>query len=131
QSPPTQSPPTQSPPRTWPKDLSPTSLPPKLRAAARRPPSATSLKRGQKQRPGKRLLSFDRRIGARFVAGADEAGRGSLAGPLVVAGVLLDYGRLRDHRVRPLARLNDSKQVAPERRGGALSSLATRASRHP
>ena len=38
-----------------------------------------------------RLLKFDRRLGARFVAGADEAGRGSLAGPLVVAGVLLDY----------------------------------------
>jgi ribonuclease HII len=50
------------------------------------------------------------------VAGADEAGRGSLAGPLVVAGVLLDYAQLRDHRVRPLALLNDSKQVPPERR---------------
>jgi ribonuclease HII len=52
----------------------------------------------------------------RFVAGADEAGRGSLAGPLVVAGVLLDYGCLREHRVRPLADLNDSKQVAGEER---------------
>jgi ribonuclease HII len=29
----------------------------------------------------------------------------------VVAGVLLDYGCLRDHRVRPLALLNDSKQL--------------------
>ena len=29
---------------------------------------------------------------------------------------MLDYGRLRDHRVRPLALLNDSKQVAPEMR---------------
>src|SRR6185312_12721293 len=87
------------------------SLPPKLKATSRRPPT-----RKPRQRPGKRLLSFDRRIGARFVAGADEAGRGSLAGPLVVAGVLLDYGELRDHRVRPLALLNDSKQVAPEAR---------------
>jgi ribonuclease HII len=50
------------------------------------------------------------------VAGADEAGRGSLAGPLVVAGVLLDYAELRDHRVRPLALLNDSKQLDPARR---------------
>ena len=50
------------------------------------------------------------------MAGADEAGRGSLAGPLVVAGVLLDYGGLREHRVRPLALLNDSKQLAPARR---------------
>ena len=66
--------------------------------------------------PIHRLLRFDRKLGARFVAGADEAGRGSLAGPLVVAGVLLDYGCLRDHRVRPLALLNDSKQVPPEER---------------
>ncbi len=66
--------------------------------------------------PGQRLLRFDRRLGARFVAGTDEAGRGSLAGPLVVAGVLLDYGTLRNHRVRPLALLNDSKQVTPAKR---------------
>jgi ribonuclease HII len=67
-------------------------------------------------RTGQRLLRFDRRLGARFVAGADEAGRGPLAGPLVVAGVLLDYACLRDHRVRPLAYLNDSKQLSGERR---------------
>jgi ribonuclease HII len=65
---------------------------------------------------GQRLLRFDRKHGARFVAGVDEAGRGSLAGPLVVAGVLLDYGCLRDHRVRPLAQLNDSKQLTPAER---------------
>jgi ribonuclease HII len=63
------------------------------------------------RRTGGKLLRFDRNLGARLVAGADEAGRGPLAGPLVVAGVLLDYDALRDHRVRPLARLNDSKQV--------------------
>jgi ribonuclease HII len=68
------------------------------------------------KRTGQRLLQFDRKLGARFVAGADEAGRGSLAGPLVVAGVLLDYDCLRDHRVRPLAFLNDSKQCSPARR---------------
>ena len=71
---------------------------------------------GVQKRTGQKLLRFDRRLGARFVAGADEAGRGSLAGPLVVAGVLLDYGSLRDHRVRPLGFLNDSKQCSPERR---------------
>ena len=65
---------------------------------------------------GQRLLGFDRKLDARFVAGADEAGRGSLAGPLVVAGVLLDYESLRDHRVRPLALLNDSKQLSQEER---------------
>jgi ribonuclease HII len=65
---------------------------------------------------GQKLLKFDRQLGARLVAGTDEAGRGCLAGPLVVAGVLLDYGGLRDHKVRPLAFLNDSKQCSPERR---------------
>jgi ribonuclease HII len=63
---------------------------------------------------GQRLLRFDRKLGVRFVAGADEAGRGSLAGPLVVAGVLFDYQELHGHRTRPLALLNDSKQVEPE-----------------
>jgi ribonuclease HII len=67
-------------------------------------------------RPGQKLLRFDRKLGARLVAGTDEAGRGCLAGPLVVAGVLLDYGCLRDHKVRPLGYLNDSKQCSPERR---------------
>jgi ribonuclease HII len=68
------------------------------------------------KRTGRKLLEFDRRLGVRFVAGADEAGRGPLAGPLVTAGVLLDYASLHDHRVRPLALLNDSKQVDPELR---------------
>ena len=82
---------------------------------------------------GQRLLRFDRKLGARFVAGVDEAGRGSLAGPLVVAGVLLDYECLRDHRVRPLALLNDSKQLSPDERHelfravvGCASKIAVR-----
>jgi ribonuclease HII len=85
------------------------------------------------RRTGRKLLAFDRKLGARFVAGADEAGRGCLAGPLVVAGVLLDYECLRDHRVRPLALLNDSKQVAHEARETlfhAVLSCATRVSVH-
>jgi ribonuclease HII len=69
-----------------------------------------------RRRPGRKLLQFDRKLGARFVAGADEAGRGPLAGPLLVAGVLLDYARLRDHKVRPLACLNDSKQCSEDER---------------
>ena len=68
------------------------------------------------KRTGQKLLKFDRNLGARFVAGVDEAGRGSLAGPLVVAGVLLDYAALKEHRVRPLTYLNDSKQCSEERR---------------
>lgn len=77
---------------------------------------------------GQRLLGFDRRLGVRFVAGADEAGRGSLAGPLVVAGVLFDYEELRGARVRPLAALNDSKQVAPEERARLFEAVAAVAS---
>jgi len=68
------------------------------------------------KRTGRKLLAFDRKLGGRFVAGADEAGRGPLAGPLVVAGVLLDLECLREHRARPLALLNDSKQVDRETR---------------
>lgn len=60
---------------------------------------------------GAKLLAFDRGFGSRFVAGADEAGRGPLAGPLVVAAVLFDLEELRGPRARPLAYLNDSKQI--------------------
>jgi ribonuclease HII len=45
-----------------------------------------------------------------LVAGADEAGRGCLAGPLVAAGVLFDYERLTMRELRALGALNDSKQ---------------------
>jgi ribonuclease HII len=77
---------------------------------------------------GQRLLGFDRKLGVRFVAGADEAGRGSLAGPLVVAGVLLDYEALRGSRVRPLALLNDSKQVSVEEREVLFEAIGACAS---
>jgi ribonuclease HII len=78
---------------------------------------------------GQRLLRFDRRLETRYVAGADEAGRGSLAGPLVVAGVLFDYSSLRGHRVRPLAQLNDSKQVDPEERERLYHAILASATR--
>jgi ribonuclease HII len=50
------------------------------------------------------------------VAGADEAGRGCLAGPLVAAAVLFDFERLKPADVRALGTLNDSKQHKPEAR---------------
>jgi ribonuclease HII len=50
------------------------------------------------------------------VAGADEAGRGCLAGPLVAAAVLFDYERIGPREVRVLGRLNDSKQQTEEGR---------------
>jgi ribonuclease HII len=52
----------------------------------------------------------------RFVAGADEAGRGCLAGPLVAAAVLFDLDALGVADVRALSALNDSKQHDPEAR---------------
>jgi len=50
------------------------------------------------------------------VAGADEAGRGCLAGPLVAAAVLIDYETLSHADRRALSGLHDSKQVKAERR---------------
>lgn len=65
-------------------------------------------------------FGFDRRRlggcvrhGARIVAGADEAGRGCLAGPLVVAAVSLDYSRPVAGRLKGVT---DSKALSPATR---------------
>ena len=50
------------------------------------------------------------------MAGADEAGRGCLAGPLVAAAVLFDLDRIGPGEVRILGALNDSKQQTHEAR---------------
>ena len=72
-------------------------------------PAATQ--RRKRRRPtAARLFRHDRDLGFRFVAGADEAGRGCLAGPLVAAAVLLDFERLSVGDLRALTALNDSKQ---------------------
>ena len=57
-------------------------------------------------------LRFEKKVwqvGARFVAGVDEVGRGSLFGPVVAAAVILDP----EYRIRGL---RDSKLLPPERR---------------
>jgi ribonuclease HII len=69
-----------------------------------------------KRRTGRRLFQFDRGLGVRWIAGADEAGRGCLAGPLVAAAVLFDVEALGVREVRGLTALNDSKQHDPEAR---------------
>jgi ribonuclease HII len=83
------------------------------------PPTASgsSKRKGnRKRRTAARLFRFDRSFGRRFVAGVDEAGRGSLAGPLVAAGVCIDLERIGRRERRALARLDDSKQKTAEER---------------
>lgn len=50
------------------------------------------------------------------VGGADEAGRGCLAGPLAAAAVCLDYGALSGADLEVLAGLDDSKRITRARR---------------
>ena len=71
-------------------------------------------RRARRRSTGRRLFAFDRALGVRWVAGADEAGRGSLAGPLVAAAVLFDLEALTTRELRALSRLNDSKQHSIE-----------------
>jgi ribonuclease HII len=50
-----------------------------------------------------------RRLGFRWIAGIDEAGRGPLAGPVVAAAVILPDGYRNGD-------INDSKALSPARR---------------
>ncbi len=77
----------------------------------------------------RRLFAFDRGLGSNQVAGADEAGRGCLAGPLVAAAVLIDYESLCRADRRALAGLHDSKQMKPERREEMYPAVLRAASR--
>jgi len=87
-------------------------------AKAEAPASPAPAKRRIKarRRRAAKLFRFDRSLGSRFVAGADEAGRGSLAGPLVAAAVLIDYETLSMRNRRALSDLDDSKVRSPEER---------------
>ena len=75
---------------------------------------ARARRKARRRSTGRRLFAFDCALGVRWVAGADEAGRGSLAGPLVAAAVLFDFESLTTRELRALARLNDSKQHSME-----------------
>ncbi|MDQ3268899.1 MAG: ribonuclease HII [Pseudomonadota bacterium] len=59
--------------------------------------------------------------GARRIAGVDEAGRGPLAGPVVVAAVVFAPGRT------PVNGLADSKQLTSERREALYERILERA----
>lgn len=79
-----------------------------------------------KPRPGRKLLAHDRKL-ARFVAGVDEAGRGSLAGPLVAAAVVLDLQRLSGPEAAALGQLDDSKRLTRDVRDRLYRVVLARA----
>ena len=68
-------------------------------------------------------LAFELAVapGAQRIAGVDEAGRGPLAGPVVVAAVVLGPGRT------PINGLNDSKQLDAKRREVLYQRIVERA----
>jgi ribonuclease HII len=95
------------------------SMAPAQQAEARADPPAPGVAEQRVRRRRRRaakLFRFDRSLGSRFVAGADEAGRGSLAGPLVAAAVLIDYGTLTLRDRRALSDLDDSKVRSSDER---------------
>jgi ribonuclease HII len=61
------------------------------------------------------------------VAGADEAGRGCLAGPLVAAAVSFDYAAMDDADFAALDGLDDSKRVPKARRAALYDEILRRA----
>lgn len=70
-----------------------------------------------------RLYAFERELydqGLQYVAGVDEAGRGPLAGPVVVGAVILP-------EQCQLPALNDSKQLTPARREELYTAIHNRA----
>jgi ribonuclease HII len=58
-----------------------------------------------------------------MVAGADEVGRGCLAGPLVAAAVLFSYRPQRREWERPLEGLDDSKRLSPAARKRLFAAI--------
>ena len=63
-----------------------------------------------------------KRVGLDPVAGADEAGRGACAGPLVAAAVILS-----DTRSRQIPGLNDSKLLTPRQRDRLYDVITAKA----
>ncbi len=57
---------------------------------------------------------------ARRLIGVDEAGRGALAGPVVVAAVILDYAK-------PIEGIDDSKKLTPAKRSRLFDLIVSNA----
>jgi len=80
---------------------------------------------GRTIRPGKGMYGYERalvRAGFSPVAGADEAGRGACAGPLVAAAVILD-----DTTSRRIEGLRDSKLLTPLARDRLYDQITDKA----
>lgn len=73
------------------------------------------------------LLAHDMALGHPLVAGADEAGRGCLAGPIVAAAVCLDLLAIDGEGMAELAGLDDSKRLTPRRRAALVGVVMRRA----
>jgi ribonuclease HII len=72
-------------------------------------------------------FAFDlEQAGRTLVAGADEAGRGCLAGPLVAAAVTFAYDDFSDADFIALDAVNDSKKIKRERRDAVYSAIVAR-----
>ncbi|MCO5315379.1 MAG: ribonuclease HII [Solirubrobacterales bacterium] len=86
---------------------------------------------GRKSRNDGLIFEHDLALGAEWVAGADEAGRGCLAGPIVGAAVVLDRECLSGRGGGLLEGLHDSKKLtakARERLFPAILDCAVRTS---
>ena len=71
------------------------------------------------------LLDYERQLmdgGARLIGGIDEAGRGPLAGPVVVAGVIMPLGN--DDII---AGVNDSKKLTAKKRDKLYDEILAKA----
>ena len=70
-----------------------------------------------------KMLTYEKEYyaqGVRYVAGVDEAGRGPLAGPLVIAAVILPQDVF-------IAGLNDSKQISAAKRDALYDEIIAKA----
>lgn len=75
------------------------------------------------------VFEHDLALGSGFVVGADEAGRGCLAGPIVAAGVAFDRTCLESRGDGLLEGLFDSKRLTPARRRRLFPRIVATATR--
>lgn len=66
-----------------------------------------------------KLIDFDKAENKRYLIGVDEVGRGCLAGPIVAAAVLVEFGLgepLNDLDFQGFETINDSKKLSEKKR---------------